>query len=497
MRHVVLSILWLCPLTTFGQSWTHLGNLPNNPDAVGTSSNGKTSNSNVQPFRRHWHKLVYLGGTTKKLMYWPANPNCCAGTFSNAIFLFDTNKALAASNATDPGVWTLAWSRHTKANLGKASITSISREKGIVTVTFSTDPLSVFHGGNVLITTTNSPSKHTFDGLYSITSTEDLLAHSLTYFQSPSLPDEAGICAGIDSNTRCGFVVTPVDDLHNPSDRHPYWIIAYDSRRNVMYNGFGSSHASLTGCGDCSERDFYKLDLNLQQPEWTQLCGDSRISIPCQDGKGVAIPGIQEGQGAYDKDNDVFVLYGGLVHGSQTDTTWEYKPATNTWVRTCFNDCLSSVGGPKGLNKAGLVYDETGKMIVLFGGVTPGGGGKVDNNATFLYDTTMHKWSKAKPSVSPPSQSCPPIDYDPDRGSVILISGDTQGSRSRVWEWKSATNSWTDLNIADGPPLSTVGDAWNVGGYDRNAHKFVLIVDQTSQLTAHIEVLTLPAAAAP
>ena len=217
---------------------------------------------------------------------------------------------------------------------------------------------------------------------------------------------------------------------------------------------------------------------------------------PVRGYKGVAVPGIQEGQAAYDKDNDVFVIYGGLVHGSQTDTTWEYKPATNTWTRTCQNDCLAPVGGPKGLNKAGLVYDETGKVFVLFGGVIAGGGGKVDNNETFLYDSTIHKWLKAKSLHNPPPQSCPPMDYVPDRGSVILVSGDLVGSPSHVWEWKSATKSWTDLNVPEGPPLSTVGDAWNDGGYDRNAHKFVLIVDQTSQQTAHVEVLTLPVAAA-
>jgi hypothetical protein len=488
-------VLFLCP-SAFGQAWTHLGSLPPNPTAIDASAGAKTPATNVQPFRRHWHKLVYLGGTSKKMMYWPANPNCCAGTFSNAIFLFDTGKAVSAGNATAPGVWTLAWSRGTKASLGKAPISSISREKGIVTVNFSSDPLSVFHGGNALITSTNSPSNHSFDGLYSITSSEDLLAHSLTYVQSPTLPDEAGSCAGTGPAAKCGFVVTPTDDLHHPSDRHPYWIIAYDEKRNVMYNGFGTSHASLTGCGDCSEKDLYKLDFNLDPPEWTQLCGDARISVPCADNKGVAVPGIQEGQAAYDKDNDVFVIYGGLVKGSQVDTTWEYKPATNTWTRTCEKDCLAQVGGPKGLNKAGLVYDETGKTMVLFGGVVAGGGGKADNNETFLYDTSTHKWSKAKSSVNPPPQSCPPVDYDPDRGSVILISGDKTGSPSHVWEWKSATKSWADLNIADGPPLSTVGDAWNDGGYDRNAHKFVLIVDQTSQQTAHVEVLTLPALSA-
>src|ERR1700693_2704671 len=289
MLRVVLLVFSLCP-AAFGQTWTHLGNLPTNPALLEISADGKASATSVQPFRRHWHKLVYLGGTAKKLMYWPANPNCCAGTFSNAIFLFDTTKALASGNVTAPGVWTLAWSRRTKANLGKAPITSILREKGTVKVSFSTDPLSVFYGGNVLITKTNSPSKHTFDGLYSITSPEDLLAHSLTYSQSPALPDEAGTCAGTGPNARCGFVVTPTDDLHNPSDRHPYWIIAYDSRRNVMYNGFGSSHASLAGCGDCSEQDFYKLDLNLEPSEWTQLCGDSRITIPCADIKGNAVP---------------------------------------------------------------------------------------------------------------------------------------------------------------------------------------------------------------
>src|ERR1700685_2580251 len=150
-------VLFLCP-SAFGQAWTHLGSLPPNPAALDASADTKTPATNLQPFRRHWHKLVYLGGTTKKMMYWPANPNCCAGTFSNALFLFDTAKALSAGNVTTPGVWTLACSRRTKANLGKAPITSISREKGIVTVNFSSDPLSVFHGGNALITSTSSPS---------------------------------------------------------------------------------------------------------------------------------------------------------------------------------------------------------------------------------------------------------------------------------------------------------------------------------------------------
>src|SRR5215470_1271177 len=85
------------------QTWTNAGPLPQPAIQV----TGTYVPSNATPFWRGWTKLVYLTNH-KKMLWYGANPNCCGGTFSNAMFFYDaeTNK------------WSLAWSHNTTTSAG-------------------------------------------------------------------------------------------------------------------------------------------------------------------------------------------------------------------------------------------------------------------------------------------------------------------------------------------------------------------------------------------
>jgi YetA-like protein/Galactose oxidase, central domain len=85
------------------QGWIRIGSLPKPP----TLATDTYEPSNAQPFWRGWQKPVY-DPVDKKLLVYLANPPCCYGTFSNALFFYDSKS----------NTWSLAWSHMTETNTG-------------------------------------------------------------------------------------------------------------------------------------------------------------------------------------------------------------------------------------------------------------------------------------------------------------------------------------------------------------------------------------------
>ena len=359
------------------QGWTNAGPLPHPAIPV----TGTYAPANATPFWRGWTKLVYISNH-KKVLWYGANPNCCAGTFSNAMFFYDagTNK------------WSLAWSHNTITAAGPS-------------------------GGAL------------------------------------------------------------ADALDAPSDKHPYHVMVWDSKRNVVWTGFGSAVVGGSGqkvCGDCSVSDFYKFDLTTPKGSWIQVCGN--VTTSCQPSP------LQEAAAVYDVSDDLILMYGGLSGGTPTDDMWEYAPATNTWKKICGG---KTGCGPPPLCGEGLVYDPAREQIILFGGT--GAGGTL-NAETWLYSTRTHKWSKANPTTHPPTQKFPVMDYVPKLQQVVLIGAEARGAHT----WAFDGSQWKDLRINGGPTLASAAKQ-NQGAYDSGVDRFVLLLPGDDKNAASVWLLTLPA----
>jgi hypothetical protein len=317
------------------------------------------------------------------MLWYGANPNCCGGTFSNAMFFYD-----AGINK-----WSLAWSHNT--------------------------------------TTSGGPSGG-----------------------------------------------APADKLDAPSDKHPYHVMAWDSKRNVVWTGFGSAVVGGRDkkiCGDCAVSDFYKFDLSTAKGSWIQVCGN--VTSPCQPSP------VQEAAAVYDETRDVVIMYGGLDGGAPTGDMWEYAPATNTWNKICGG---KSACGPPPLCGEGLVYDPTQGHIVLFGGM--GSHGSL-NTDTWIFDTRTRKWNKIDPTNRPPAQKFPVMDYVPKLRQVVLIGSESGGAHT----WAFDGYQWKDLEISGGPTLATPAKQ-NQGGYDSGVDRFVLLLPSDNRGAESVWLLTLPSA---
>jgi hypothetical protein len=367
--------LMLASLSAHAQGWKNAGPLPTQPAKV----TGKDTPANATPFWRGWTKLVYISNH-KKILWYAANPNCCGGTFSNAMFLYDTGK----------NEWSLAWSHNTITSGGLA-------------------------GGAL------------------------------------------------------------ADSLQAPSDKHPYHVMAWDSKRNLLWTGFGSAVVGGRGqkpCGDCGVSDFYKFDLTTAKGSWTQVCGN--VTVSCQP------PPLQEAAAVYDSAHDVVIMYGGLDGGSPTSDTWEYAPATNSWRKICGGKAGC---GPPPLCGEGLVYDPERQLVVLFGGAGTHG---ILNEDTWIYNTQTHKWNKANPAFHPAAQKFPVMDYVPKLQQVVLIGAEPAGAHT----WAFDGWHWNDLKVPVGPALASSAKQ-NQGAYDLAADRFVLLLPSSDNVPPSVWLLTL------
>src|SRR5215469_13336894 len=100
---LVICFLVFAHTAAEAQGWTNAGPLPHPVIQV----SGTYDPANATPFWRGWTKLVYVSNL-RKILWYGANPNCCGGTFSNAMFFYDT-----ATNK-----WSLAWSHNTTTAAG-------------------------------------------------------------------------------------------------------------------------------------------------------------------------------------------------------------------------------------------------------------------------------------------------------------------------------------------------------------------------------------------
>jgi Abnormal spindle-like microcephaly-assoc'd, ASPM-SPD-2-Hydin/Galactose oxidase, central domain len=285
------TIVWLlCPSTIVAQGWTEIGPLPTSP-ALAT---GTYTPPNASPFLRTWTKPVYDSNQNGLLVYF-ANPDCCSGTFSNAVFLYQVST----------NDWQLVWSHMTTATTTVGAVADAPNApadnhpyhamawdstRGVLWKAFGSGVL----GGDT--------------GDCGDCAVSDTYKLDMTTIQ--------GVWTEVCGNTMAACPPGPLQES----------TLAYDPIHDtlVLYGG-------LSGGTPTADTWEFTPGNNM----WTQICGLNASPLPTCGPAQLDAPGL-----VYDATLGQFVLFGGAVPGTgspMNTTTWLYSVGTHTWTQVNTN----------------------------------------------------------------------------------------------------------------------------------------------------------------
>lgn len=134
--------------------------------------------------------------------------------------------------------------------------------------------------------------------------------------------------------------------------------------------------------------------------------------------------------------DDYVVLFGGFSGSQVLGDTWLF---TNREQWTAINP--NSAAWPAARYAAGLVYDVATGSLVLFGGTT--GTSLLSDTWTFSHE----KWSELSPSFSPPGRAGAGLAYDYSGSLVLLFSGNRSNASSWDDVWALSSDVWTNITV--------------------------------------------------
>jgi hypothetical protein len=136
---------------------------------------------------------------------------------------------------------------------------------------------------------------------------------------------------------------------------------------------------------------------------------------------------------AYDPVRKQVVLFGGVSGGGGGGDTW-------TWDGTSWTQL--TLGNPRSRYNLAMAYDSDRQEIVLFGGTS-------DYDDTWTWDGAA--WTPRTPTTSPPPRQNASMAYDSARQQVILFGGgpEDEPGLSDTWTWDGS--DWTDASPAHHP----------------------------------------------
>ena len=300
-----------------------------------------------------------------------------------------------------------------------------------------------------------------------------------------------------------------LDTPTQPGERHPYWQMAVDTKRNYMWMASGSN-ATCGGIGQPNNlTDLYYLDLGASPPAWHRV-------VPAD-----IEPHINSAL-IYDPDDDVLFLFG----GSAEDAHFAYCPTIGTpnpgvltarqsaagciapddWARiTPFSGTVNvngtavtlvsgssfanvapgdymAMGGlvfqvasvtdpghlvltantsvatnelyyfmPPAVANPGLVYDGATRKVLLFGGNSQTGGAFY--NQVWSYDVPARTWThKALFTTTPPVNTSggvesnqPAMAYNNRTGKILYHQSSITGGGPADWQYDPVADTWTEL----------------------------------------------------
>jgi hypothetical protein len=279
-----LTIVFTCA-SAMAQGWTEVGPLPS-PPIVAT---GTYTPSDAEPYFRGWTKPVYDSSDQGLLVYF-ANPDCCDGTFSNAVFLY---KESANS-------WTLLWSHMTTA-AGTAGSPADAPDAPADNHPYHAMAWDSTRG--VLWKVFGSATTGGTSGNCGDCGVSDTYRFDTTSSQA--------VWTEICGNTMSACPPGPLQET----------TLAYDPVHDtlVLYGG-------LSGGSPTADTWEFTPSNNT----WTQICGLSAPPLaPCG-------PPLSDAPGlVYDAALGKFVLFGGqpATGAPMNTTTWLYSVDTHSWTQ--------------------------------------------------------------------------------------------------------------------------------------------------------------------
>jgi hypothetical protein len=149
---------------------------------------------------------------------------------------------------------------------------------------------------------------------------------------------------------------------------------------------------------------------------------------------------------AYDTNRGVTVLFGGCGSldcnsGPYFDDVWE-------WNGTSWTQAPNGGNGPIARASAGMTYDPSSQLTVLFGGETDGSSSDFDD-ATWGWSGTS--WSQLATS-GPSPRNGPSMVWDANLDEIVLFGGNVTGFEdlSDTWLWDGS--SWSESFAGGTPP---------------------------------------------
>ncbi|MBL8029176.1 MAG: T9SS type A sorting domain-containing protein [Fibrobacteres bacterium] len=200
-----------------------------------------------------------------------------------------------------------------------------------------------------------------------------------------------------------------------PSDRPgagPWWSMAYDSKRKVIWMIGSSGTAVRTHPGLFN--DIWKYDPatgNFTKMNSTGYYYSAEVRI------------------VYDSINDRILRApandASFSVGNNRDKTWCYNPNTNAW------EGRTTTGSPKNALAAVWVYaKDFGKAVYMSRG-TGADSLKSQYAITWTYDYAANQWTQLSSVKNPPMRVCAAAAYDPKNKLVIIHGG--IGRDTSVW----------------------------------------------------------------
>jgi hypothetical protein len=141
----------------------------------------------------------------------------------------------------------------------------------------------------------------------------------------------------------------------------------------------------------------------------------------------------------YNSTGRLVLLFGGLGGGGTTDDTWTWDGAT--WK------LLHPASNPPVREGAGLADDPGHGVVVLFGGRNAGN----LRDDTWLWDGS--NWKQVLPVHNPSPRTGAALTYDSVRHVVLLFGG--EGGGNDTWTWDGI--DWTQQSPVNSPPPRAYG----------------------------------------
>lgn len=159
-----------------------------------------------------------------------------------------------------------------------------------------------------------------------------------------------------------------------------------------------------------------------------------------------AVPAARDSHGmVYDPKTQDLILFGGWDGFQCLDDTWMYSPDTNEWTE------LQPAGAlPPPRDGHAMVYEPHSGTVIMFGGWT----GEVELNDLWAYDPAANEWTELHPTgATPPARDNHAMAYDPQSGRIVLFGGwGPTVEFADTWTYDPAANEWAELHIGGSAP---------------------------------------------